>query len=136
MDSKIRSRLMAGIRSRDTTPEMRVRRAIFARGLRYRLHRRELPGKPDLVLPKLGLVIFVQGCFWHQHTGCKLASNPKTNAAYWQPKLAGNVARDRRNRAALARLGWRVATIWECHTRNDAKLSSAVDRILKRASRI
>lgn len=132
----MRSRLMAGIRSQDTTPEMRVRRAIFARGLRYRLHRRDLPGKPDLVLSKLGLVIFVHGCFWHQHRGCALASKPKSNAEYWQPKLAGNVARDRRHRAALARLGWKVAMIWECDTRDDAKLTSAVDRILKQASRI
>jgi DNA mismatch endonuclease, patch repair protein len=112
---------MARISSKHTKPEIRVRRALHSRGFRFRLHRIDLPGKPDIVLPKWNLAIFVNGCFWHQHPGCTLASKPKTNTEYWGPKLLRNVKRDRRNRAALRRAGWRVAVIWECQTR-DARL--------------
>jgi DNA mismatch endonuclease (patch repair protein) len=87
-------------------------------GFRFRLHRRDLPGKPDIVLPKYKLVIFVNGCFWHSHPGCRLASRPKTNDDYWGPKLASNVARDRRNTEELKALGWRVETVWECDSRD------------------
>jgi DNA mismatch endonuclease, patch repair protein len=116
-----RNELMARISSKNTKPEIRVRRALHSRGFRFRLHRIDLPGKPDIVLPKWNLAIFVNGCFWHQHPGCTLASKPKTNTEYWGPKLVRNVKRDQRNRAALRRAGWRVAVIWECQTR-DARL--------------
>ncbi|HEY1753114.1 MAG TPA: very short patch repair endonuclease [Caulobacteraceae bacterium] len=121
-----RSDLMARIRSTDTAPEMCVRRAFHARGYRFRLHRRDLPGRPDLVFPRLRLVVFVHGCFWHQHVGCRIASDPKTRREYWVPKLARNVARDQANAAKLSEMGWRTATIWECETRRIASLENAV----------
>ena len=124
-----RSALMSRIRSSGTKPEIAVRRALHALGFRFRLHRRELPGKPDIVLPKYRLAIFVHGCFWHQHAGCRLASRPKTRGDYWEPKLAANVARDARHAAALGALGWRVATVWECHTRDAKRLEGIVKEL-------
>ncbi len=112
-----RSRNMAAIRSVNTRPEVRVRSALHALGFRFRLHRKDLPGRPDIVLPKHRTVIFVHGCFWHCHR-CKYGSVvPATRAAFWAAKRAGNVARDRRNAAALRRLGWRVLVLWECEVR-------------------
>lgn len=108
-----RSRLMARIRSRDTKPEMYVRKAIWRAGFRYRLHSRTLPGKPDLALARYKVAVFVHGCFWHQH-GCAKTSRPSSNREFWDRKLDGNVARDARNQAALKALGWTVLTIWEC----------------------
>jgi DNA mismatch endonuclease, patch repair protein len=112
-----RSRNMAAIRSTNTRPEMRVRSALHALGYRFRLHRKDLPGRPDIVLPRLRTVIFVHGCFWHCHR-CKYGSVvPATRADFWAAKRAGNVARDRRNRSALRRAGWRVCVLWECEVR-------------------
>lgn len=112
-----RSRNMAAIRSENTKPEVRVRSALHALGFRFRLHRKDLPGRPDIVLPKHASVIFVHGCFWHCHR-CKYGSVvPATRAEFWAAKRKGNVDRDRRNAAALRRLGWRVAVIWECEVR-------------------
>lgn len=111
-----RSALMSRIRSTDTKPEMTVRRLLHALGYRYVLHDRRLAGRPDLVFPSRSCVIFVHGCFWHQHN-CALASVPKSNTAYWGPKIEGNVRRDARNVRALRRAGWRVATAWECQTK-------------------
>lgn len=123
VDAK-RSALMARIRSSNTQPELAVRRMLHSMGYRFRLHRREMPGRPDLVLPRYGLVIFVHGCFWHQHPGCRLASRPKSRQDYWHPKLAANVARDQKNAALLRASGWRVETIWECDARKPALLSA------------
>jgi len=109
-----RSRNMANIRSRDTKPERMVRSQLHSLGLRFRLHRRDLPGTPDILLPKYRLAVFVHGCFWHRHTGCRYASNPKTRVEFWTRKFESNVARDRRVRRQLQRLGWKVAVIWEC----------------------
>lgn len=111
-----RSEIMSNIRAKGMKPEMAVRRITHAMGYRYRLHRKDLPGKPDLVFPSRRKVIFVHGCFWHQHgdADCKIARRPKSNQDYWFPKLARNVARDAEHRARLTELGWGVLVIWEC----------------------
>jgi DNA mismatch endonuclease (patch repair protein) len=121
-----RSALMSRIRSGNTQPEIAVRRLLHAMGYRYRLHRRDLPGEPDIVLPRHQLAIFVHGCFWHQHQGCRLASKPKTRQEYWHPKLAGNVVRDGLAQEALSALGWRVEVIWECEARKPSQLKQRV----------
>ena len=124
-----RSVLMAKIRSRDSKPERTLRSAMHLAGLRFRLHRAGLPGTPDIVLPATQIAIFVHGCFWHQHPGCKLASSPRSNTDYWLPKLQRNVRRDRRVAYALRRLGWAVLTVWECQIRKEASLAAALNRI-------
>lgn len=113
-DRRTRSRVMSAIRGRNTSPEVTVRRFLHGRGLRYRLHGSRLPGRPDIVLPKWNTVVFVHGCFWHQHSGCRYASLPKSNRSFWKAKLLGNQRRDRLNAARLRRAGWHVLTIWEC----------------------
>ena len=113
----VRSRMMSGIRNKNTRPEMVVRRFLHREGLRYRLHDRRLPGVPDLVFPKYGTVVFIHGCFWHRHEGCKYASMPSSNIEFWQTKFAGNVRRDRETVASLQRAGWRVIVLWECGLR-------------------
>ena len=116
---------MARVRSRDTAPEMVVRRALTAMGYRYRLHRRDLPGTPDIAFIGRRAAVFVHGCFWHGH-GCARGSRaPRANAAYWRDKIAGNRARDARNGAALAALGWRVLTLWECELGDADRLRDA-----------
>lgn len=114
-----RSRIMRAIRSKNTAPELAVRRLLHAAGYRFRLHRSDLPGKPDIVLSKHKAVIFVHGCFWHQHPNpvCRNAQIPRSNTAYWSPKLARNVARDREAAERLESLGWRILTVWECETK-------------------
>lgn len=109
-----RSANMRAIRSKNTKPEMIVRRAVYALGFRYRLHRHDLPGKPDLAFIGRRKAIFVHGCFWHQHDGCREASKPKSNADYWKAKLARNVDRDVRNLDLLRAAGWQTLVIWEC----------------------
>jgi len=116
VDPATRSRMMAGIRGRDTKIEIGVRKALHARGLRYRTDVRSLPGRPDIVLPRWRVAIFVHGCFWHRHD-CGLGRLPATRADFWREKLDGNAARDARNHAALLASGWRVATLWECALR-------------------
>lgn len=119
--SKKRSQIMRAVTSKDTDPEMQVRRAVHAMGYRYRLHVAGLPGKPDLVFPRLSKVIFVHGCFWHQHR-CKRGRRiPKTRREYWEAKLARNVERDRRHRRKLRRDGWEVLVVWECQLRKDSE---------------
>ncbi len=113
---------MAAVRSGDTGPERRVRSAAHALGLRFRLHRRDLPGTPDLIFPKHRTVVFVHGCFWHRHPGCRKATMPKSREAFWRAKFERNVERDLQVTAALLRLGWRVQTFWECETRNSDEL--------------
>lgn len=117
VDAATRSRIMAAIRGRNTGPEMLLRSALHKRGLRFRLHRAGLPGRPDVVLPRHRAVVFVHGCFWHRHPGCRLAYNPRSREKFWQAKFAGTVDRDAQQRAALLGDGWRVATIWECALR-------------------
>lgn len=117
-DSQTRSRMMAGIRGKDTKPELVLRRSLHALGFRYRLHEKGLPGAPDLVLSKFKAVIFVHGCFWHRHDGCRYATFPSTRSEFWTAKFAANVARDNQNQAALLSAGWRVAIVWECALRN------------------
>jgi DNA mismatch endonuclease, patch repair protein len=113
---------MSRIRGRDTKPEMLVRQGLHARGLRYRLHDRKLPGRPDLVFPRHGAVVFVHGCFWHAH-GCALSKLPATRQEFWKQKLEGNAARDRRAIEVLQAAGWRVLVIWECALRGPERLS-------------
>ena len=112
-----RSRVMRAVKSGDTTPEFVVRRLVHALGYRYRLHRRDLPGQPDLVFPRLGKVIQVHGCFWHRHACEAGQSTPASRLDYWNAKFARNVERDRLNLRRLRRLGWRVLVVWECQTR-------------------
>lgn len=125
-----RSAAMAKVRGKDTTPEMAVRRAIWHLGHRYRLHVAHLPGRPDIVLPRHRLAIFVHGCFWHRHEGCRKATWPKSNAAFWADKFAANVARDRRKETGLVAMGWRVAVVWECEALSAEKLSARLAQIL------
>ncbi len=112
-----RSRVMRAVKSTDTTPELVVRRLVHALGYRFRLHRRDLPGRPDIVLPRLGKAIFVHGCFWHRHRCEAGQSTPATRVDYWQAKFDRNVARDRRTLRRLRREGWTVLVVWECQTR-------------------
>lgn len=121
VSSEVRSRMMAGIRSGNTKPELLVRRFLHANGFRYSLRKRkDLPCQPDIVLPKHRAAIFVHGCFWHRHEGCRYATTPHSNAEFWKEKFRKNVERDKRCEEALVRAGWRVATIWECELKNDA----------------
>lgn len=129
VDRQTRSRMMAGIKGKNTKPELALRRALHARGFRYRLHSRKVHGRPDLVLPKHRAVIFVHGCFWHRHEGCRYATTPATRVAFWQAKFDANVARDSAVRDALLAAGWRVATIWECALRKPEKVAAAADQL-------
>ncbi len=123
---------MAAIRSKDMKPELVVRKLAHGLGFRFRLHRKDLPGKPDFTFPRYKAVIFVHGCFWHQHPEprCIDGKQPKSNSAYWGPKLARNVERDAKNRAILEERGWRVLTIWECETKNPDILALRVRHFL------
>ena len=125
-----RSELMRRVRGKNTTPERAVRRVAHALGYRFRLHRRDLPGTPDLVFPRLRRAIFVHGCFWHRHEGCARRTTPKTRAAYWREKFEQNMRRDRRNLAALRRLGWSVLVVWECQTFERTELLAKLSRFL------
>lgn len=117
VNSKKRSELMAAIKSKNTGPEMIVRRFLHAKGLRYRLHLKQWPGTPDLMMRKYGVAVFIHGCFWHQHNGCRLAYIPSTNTTKWQNKFLTNQERDRRVISALQKSGWRVLVVWECGLR-------------------
>jgi DNA mismatch endonuclease, patch repair protein len=119
VDDATRSRMMSGIRSTNTRPEMRLRRALHARGFRFRLHDRTLPGRPDIVLPRWRTAIEVRGCFWHRHDGCRLTTTPATRPEFWEAKFRANVERDARNAALLREAGWRVAIVWECALRSN-----------------
>ena len=125
---------MSRIRSRDTGPELRVRRAAHRLGLRFRLHRRDLPGTPDLVFPGRGKTVFVHGCFWHSHSGCKYAYEPKTNFEFWQNKFQKNVDRDIRVKRALEAEGWDVIVIWECETNDDDRLTRILNGQIRNAA--
>jgi len=124
-----RSKLMRLVKSKDTKPEMRVRRGLFALGLRYRLHDNNLPGKPDIVFKKYKIAVFVHGCFWHRHIGCKKNRTPKTNTVFWEKKFAANVSRDKIVLSQYEKLGWTVFVIWECETENELSLRSALLKV-------
>lgn len=126
-----RSWNMSRIRGRDTTPERSVRSVLHRLGYRFRLHDKSLPGRPDIVLRKYGAVIFVHGCFWHRHPGCKYAYVPKSRESFWKEKFARNVARDEKAQRRLADAGWGVIIAWECETRNVELLARRLDDLLK-----
>jgi DNA mismatch endonuclease (patch repair protein) len=119
---------MSRIRGKDTEPERLVRSALHRMGYRFRLHVKDLPGKPDIVLPKFKTVVFVHGCFWHRHPRCKYAYTPKSRVAFWTRKLADNVVRDTTTRSRLQSLGWRVAVIWECQVDDESKIMRLAGR--------
>ena len=129
VDQQTRSRMMAGIKGKNTKPELALRRALHARGFRFRLHSKKVHGRPDLVLPKYRAVVFVHGCFWHRHTGCRYTTTPSTRPDFWQAKFEANVARDNAVRSKLLDDGWRVATVWECALRKQEPVNAAVDHL-------
>ena len=128
--SAARSRNMAAIKGRDTSPELIVRRQLHAAGFRFRLHRKDLPGRPDIVLPKHRTVIFVHGCFWHKHN-CRYFKWPKTRAEFWHEKIMANLLRDRRNQKALRSLGWRVIILWECQIKRGWLSRNSIVQVLE-----
>jgi len=133
---------MSRIKGRDTSPELAVRSILHRLGFRFRLHSRNLIGKPDIVLPRYGTVVFVHGCFWHRHAKCRFATMPKTRKAFWLAKFAANVARDRQVKRQLARHGWRVVTVWACSLEKPERLvrflrgTIQTDNVVPRASKI
>ncbi len=129
-----RSAVMRRVKGKDTTPEMAVRKVLTGLGARYRLHRKDLPGSPDIVLPGRRLAVFVHGCFWHGHDCARGARVPKANRDYWVAKVDRNRARDVRNREALEALGWRVETVWECELKDRAGLEARLRGVLGRTS--
>jgi DNA mismatch endonuclease, patch repair protein len=128
VDKETRSRMMANIRGKNTSPEFAVRRFLHAQGLRYRLHVKHLPGKPDLVFPRFGVALFVHGCFWHRHDGCRFATTPASNTAFWEKKFDANKKRDETVVRTLTKAGWRVLVIWECEI-NEKNLVSLCRKI-------
>ncbi|WP_179414546.1 very short patch repair endonuclease [Mucilaginibacter sp. E4BP6] len=127
-----RSEVMALVTSKNTKPEIRLRKALFSLGYRYRLHNKKLPGKPDIVLPKYRTVIFMHGCFWHRHSNCRAATSPKSNINYWESKFENNIRRDAAHQHALEALGWRVIVVWECELRKDISkaIASITDNLI------
>jgi DNA mismatch endonuclease (patch repair protein) len=124
VDRKTRSRMMASIGPANTAPEVAVRRYLHAAGLRFRLHDKRLPGRPDIVLPGPRIAIFVHGCFWHRHPGCRYTTTPATRGAFWRDKFASNIERDKAKADMLDTLGWTVLVVWECETRDMDRLDS------------
>ena len=127
LTSSQRSHCMSHIRGKNTKPEILVRKGLHARGFRFRLHNKKLPGSPDIVLPKYGVAIMVNGCFWHGHKGCRYATKPKTNIEFWETKIARNRHRDEVTTAHLEALGWTVITIWECELRTSSQLDDRLN---------
>ncbi len=127
VDKQTRSRMMAGIKGKDTKPELVLRRALHARGFRYRLHSKNVPGRPDLVFPKHHAIVFVHGCFWHRHERCRYTTTPSTRPEFWQAKFDANVIRDAAIRGQLIETGWRVATVWESSLRKTDQLAKTVE---------
>ena len=126
-----RSANMRAVRSQDTKPEIRVRQIVHRLGYRFRLHRRDLPGKPDLAFPSRKMAIFVHGCFWHQHKGCRRGNMPQTNTGFWRSKLERNAARDSKQLAALKTSGWRALVIWECEIKDEKRVVARLRRFLE-----
>lgn len=131
MTPEQRSRCMAAVKGKDTKPEMIVRKYLFSRGLRFRVQVRKLPGTPDIVLPKYKTAIFVNGCFWHGHEGCKYFRLPKSNVEFWKEKIERNIERDRESMQALLDLGWKIIRVWECELRNKANREDTLNKIYK-----
>jgi len=129
---KKRSKIMSAIRAKDTEPEILVRKMLYGQGYRFRLHRSDLPGKPDIVLPKYRTVVFVHGCFWHRHKGCSNARIPSTNRKYWLPKLQRNVRRFAQQHAKLRALKWNVVVVWECEIEKAEKLPRSLRAALNK----
>ena len=130
VDKATRSRMMSGIRGKNTKPEIRVRQYLHRMGLRFRLHVKDLPGKPDICFPKFRTTVFVNGCFWHRHLGCRYANTPATRIDFWDKKFAQNIKRDQENFAALEELGWKAIVVWECEVRTgDARLQELFRQI-------
>ena len=129
VDKATRSRMMAGIKAKDTAPELVVRRFLHSHGFRYRLHVKTLHGKPDIVLPKYRTAIFVHGCFWHQHPECKDAVMPRSNAKFWKKKLDGNTRRDARNISELESLGWQCLVVWECEVNSSTMQKHLIRKV-------
>ena len=125
-----RRRCMSHIKSKDSKPELLVRQFLFANGFRFRLHRKDLAGKPDIVLPKYKTAIFINGCFWHGHNNCKYATIPETNKEFWTNKISGNIQRDTQNITKLKEQGWRVIEIWQCHLKPKTK-ENTLNQLLK-----
>ena len=125
-----RSRCMSRIRDKDTQPEKIVRKVLTELGWRYRLHVDKLPGKPDIVISKIKTVIFINGCFWHQHKGCRRQSMPKANISYWSRKLKRNVEKQKEDIEALRKAGWKVFIVWECQTKNGNRLTNRIQKAL------
>lgn len=132
MTAEQRHRCMAAVKGKDTKPEVMVRKFLFAKGLRYRLHSRKLPGHPDIVFPKYKTVVFVDGCFWHGHDGCGMFRLPLTNREFWESKISHNRARDVSNTAVLKMMGWKVVRVWECELRNKARREGALESIYEK----
>jgi DNA mismatch endonuclease (patch repair protein) len=133
VDKSVRSRIMASVKGKITKPELVVRHFLHRKGLRFRLHVAALPGRPDLVFPKHKVAVFVHGCFWHRHAGCRYATSPQQNAHFWREKFETNIARDQRNVERLTAIGWRVVTVWECGLRKSeatVQLESLYDIIM------
>ncbi len=130
-DKQWRSEMMSKIRSKDTKPEITLRKAFFAKGFRYRINDKKLPGKPDIVFPKCKTIIFVHGCFWHDHKGCKRAHLPKSNTVYWENKIRKNTERDIKNQELLSNVGWKVCIVWECEINTKDKLKNTVNKMIK-----
>ena len=124
LDPEQRSRNMSLVRGKNTAPEMLVRRVAHRMGLRFRLHRKDLPGRPDLVFPRYHLAVFVHGCFWHRHPGCSRASTPSTRTDFWRAKFDANTLRDQRQIRALESLGWSVLVLWECELKNETQVEA------------
>ncbi len=127
VDPVTRSRMMANIKGKNTRPELELRKALHALGLRFRIHGKHLPGKPDIVLPRWKAAVFVHGCFWHRHEGCRFASSPATRSDFWNEKFAANVARDRRNQKQLLDIGWKVKVVWECDLKSKGANAIALE---------
>ena len=128
--SEQRSRNMSAIKSKNTKPEIAVRKLLHSMGYRFRLHRKDLPGSPDIVLPKYKTVIFVHGCFWHRHENCKYASTPKTRKEFWENKFKVNLKRDAEVQEKIKNIGWQSVVIWECDTRNISFMKNKIEKLL------
>ena len=132
VDRKKRSLIMAAVHSKDTSPELAVRKIVHGLGYRCRLHVGTLPGRPDLVFPARCKVVFVHGCFWHRHRECRYATSPKTRRKFWEAKFSANVARDRRTARDLKRMGWAVLTVWQCELKKPERLTGRLNDFLSK----
>ena len=136
LSAERRSWNMSRIRASNTRPELAVRSFLHRAGFRFRLHRTDLPGKPDIVLPRHHVAVFVHGCFWHRHSGCKFSYTPKTRLDFWRQKFDGNLRRDKKSQEMLTLLGWKVFVVWECETQNATQLAKALAPLISRSRRL